>query len=74
MTTLMLTTPRSVVKSSTKDVSSPISEIKNQPTLHYLYLIGSEVRCNCMILGLAELKHINKRRKRNWTTQSRLER
>ena len=47
----MLTTPRSVVKSSTKDLSFPIFEITNQPTLRYLYLIGSEVRCNCMMLG-----------------------
>ncbi|KAI9895822.1 hypothetical protein PsorP6_018862 [Peronosclerospora sorghi] len=37
----MLTTPRSLVKSSTKDLSFPIFEITNQPTLRHQYLIDS---------------------------------
>ena len=48
----MLTTPRSLVKSSTKDLSFPIFEITNQPTPHYRYLTDSEFRCNCMMLGV----------------------
>lgn len=47
----MLTTPRSVVKSSTKDLSFPIFEITSQHTLHRQHLTGSGVRCNCMMLG-----------------------
>ena len=37
----MLTIPRSVFKSSTKDLSFPIFEIAIQRTLHYQHLSGN---------------------------------
>ena len=46
----MLTTPRSVFKSSTKDLSFPIVEITIQHTPHYPHLADNGVRCNFMML------------------------
>ena len=47
----MLTTPRSLFKSSTKDLSRPIFEITFQHTLRPEYLTQAGVRCNFMMLG-----------------------
>jgi hypothetical protein len=47
----MLTTPCSVFKSSTKDLSFPIFEITIQHTLDHHHLRGERVRCNFMMLG-----------------------
>ena len=54
--TFLLTTPCSLFKSSTKDLSFPIFEIACQHTLPAQYMTGLEVRCNFMmsdILGMS---------------------
>ena len=47
----MLTTPCSVFKSSTKDLSFPIFEITIQHTPDRQHLSDDRVRCNFMMLG-----------------------